>query len=85
MLIGGGECGGGEWMLVIYHILISFFRHIYLSLSCLAPESNYTHWKQTVFYLKEYLTVNRDEEIHGIMAIKPNKKNNVSVVILSDL
>lgn len=40
-----------------------------------APESRYTHWKQTVFYFDEYLTVKKGEEIYGVMSIKPNKRN----------
>ncbi|CAF98851.1 unnamed protein product [Tetraodon nigroviridis] len=41
-----------------------------------APDAPYTHWKQTVFYLEDYLTVRRGEEISGSMAMKPNEKNN---------
>jgi hypothetical protein len=43
-----------------------------------APEARYTHWKQTVFYFDEYLTVKTGEDIYGVIAIKPNKRNNVS-------
>jgi len=45
-----------------------------------APEARYTHWKQTVFYFDEYLTVKAGEEIYGVIAIKPNKRNCVSIV-----
>ncbi|OWK49435.1 Protein arginine N-methyltransferase 1, partial [Lonchura striata] len=41
------------------------------------PESPYTHWKQTVFYMEEYLTVKSGEEIFGTITMKPNAKNNV--------
>ena len=44
-----------------------------------APDAPYTHWKQTVFYLEDYLTVRRGEEISGSMAMKPNEKNSVSL------
>lgn len=44
-----------------------------------APDAPYTHWKQTVFYLEDYLTVRRGEEIAGTIAMKPNEKNIVSV------
>uniref|UniRef100_A0A8C2AD15 type I protein arginine methyltransferase n=1 Tax=Cyprinus carpio TaxID=7962 RepID=A0A8C2AD15_CYPCA len=40
-----------------------------------APDAPYTHWKQTVFYLEEYLTVKRGEEIVGTVSMKPNEKN----------
>lgn len=45
-----------------------------------APDAPYTHWKQTVFYLEDYLTVRRGEEISGSVAMKPNEKNAVSVL-----
>ncbi|XP_070559251.1 protein arginine N-methyltransferase 1-like [Ptychodera flava] len=41
-----------------------------------APEAPYTHWKQTVFYFDDYLTVKRGEEIYGVMSMKPNVKNS---------
>ncbi|XP_054264862.1 protein arginine N-methyltransferase 1-like [Macrosteles quadrilineatus] len=41
-----------------------------------APEQPYTHWKQTVFYLNDYLTVKKNEEIYGSFAMKPNQRNN---------
>ena len=41
-----------------------------------APDAPYTHWKQTVFYLDDYLTVKRNEEIFGAFSMKPNVKNN---------
>lgn len=44
-----------------------------------APDAPYTHWKQTVFYLEDYLTVRRGEEITGTVAMKPNEKNIVSI------
>ncbi|KAM9571965.1 protein arginine N-methyltransferase 8-B isoform 3-T5 [Salvelinus alpinus] len=40
-----------------------------------APDAPYTHWKQTVFYLEDYLTVRRGEEIIGSINMKPNDKN----------
>lgn len=44
-----------------------------------APDAPYTHWKQTVFYLEDYLTVRRGEEITGSISMKPNDKNIVSI------
>merc|ERR1712142_217898 len=41
-----------------------------------APEARYTHWKQTVFYLDDYLTVKHGEEINGTFTMKPNTRNN---------
>lgn len=41
-----------------------------------SPESPYTHWKQTVFYFDEYMTVKKNEEVFGTFRMKPNEKNN---------
>jgi len=41
-----------------------------------APESRYTHWKQTVFYFDDSLTVKKGEELFGVLSMKPNKENN---------
>ncbi|XP_010781026.1 protein arginine N-methyltransferase 8-B-like [Notothenia coriiceps] len=40
-----------------------------------APDAATTHWKQTVFYLEDYLTVKKGEEIFGSIAVRPNEKN----------
>ena len=42
-----------------------------------SPESPYTHWKQTVFYMEDYLIVKTGEEIFGTIGMRPNAKNNV--------
>ncbi|KAI5838696.1 S-adenosyl-L-methionine-dependent methyltransferase [Morchella snyderi] len=39
------------------------------------PHAKYTHWKQTVFYLQEILTVNRGETIVGHISSKPTERN----------
>jgi len=39
------------------------------------PHNKYTHWKQTVFYLKDVLTVETGEQIKGVLENKPNEKN----------
>ncbi|CAJ0914554.1 unnamed protein product, partial [Mesorhabditis belari] len=39
------------------------------------PDVQYTHWKQTVFYLYEAMTVKRGEEIMGHFTMAPNAKN----------
>lgn len=40
-----------------------------------SPMCDYTHWKQTVFYLDEVLTVKKDEIITGKLSCAPNDKN----------
>ncbi|KAF7176787.1 hypothetical protein CNMCM7691_003947 [Aspergillus felis] len=39
------------------------------------PHAKYTHWKQTVFYLRDVLTVEEEESVSGILENKPNDKN----------
>ena len=39
------------------------------------PHTKYTHWKQTVFYLKDVLAVNEGEFVSGVLESKPNAKN----------
>lgn len=39
------------------------------------PHTKYTHWKQTVFYLREVLTVQQGEQIRGVLENKPNAQN----------
>ena len=39
------------------------------------PHTKYTHWKQTVFYLKDVLTAMAGETIEAEMGVKPNQKN----------
>ncbi|MCJ1282559.1 type I protein arginine N-methyltransferase Rmt1 [Xylographa opegraphella] len=47
------------------------------------PHTKYTHWKQTVFYLREVLTVEQGEQIHGVLTSKPNdtKKRDLDIKI----
>jgi len=40
-----------------------------------SPFASYTHWKQTVFYLQDPLTVCAGEEIRGKITCSPNSKN----------
>ncbi|KAG0237976.1 type I protein arginine N-methyltransferase Rmt1 [Actinomortierella wolfii] len=40
-----------------------------------APYAQYTHWKQTVFYTHEAMTVKAGEVIKGELTCFPNKKN----------
>lgn len=61
------------------HALIAWFDidftacHKTISFST-GPHSKYTHWKQTVFYLREVLTVEDGEYVKGVLSSKPNAK-----------
>ncbi|KAG5106393.1 hypothetical protein JHK82_043363 [Glycine max] len=46
------------------------------------PRSRATHWKQTVLYLEDVLTVCEGEAIVGSMTVAPNKKNPRDVDIM---
>jgi len=39
------------------------------------PHATYTHWKQTVFYLQDVLSVKKDEELRGTWHCHPSAKN----------
>jgi len=39
------------------------------------PRSRYTHWKQTVFYLEDIISIRQGETITGTLSCKPNQKN----------
>ncbi|XP_062520315.1 protein arginine N-methyltransferase 1-like [Corticium candelabrum] len=49
-----------------------------------APEARYTHWKQTVFYLDECLTVKKNEGLTGQFDMKPNERNKRDLEIIID-
>lgn len=44
-----------------------------------SPDSRYTHWKQTVFYLKDSITIRKDETIKGVFKMRPNARNERDV------
>ncbi|KAG8495549.1 hypothetical protein CXB51_013389 [Gossypium anomalum] len=46
------------------------------------PRSRGTHWKQTVLYLEDVLTICEGEAIIGSMTVAPNKKNPRDVDIM---
>merc|ERR1711939_131454 len=39
------------------------------------PHAKYTHWKQTVFYLGDMVTLQEGESIEGTMSVAPNARN----------
>ena len=62
------------------HSLVAYFEcaftrvHKPLGFST-SPCSKYTHWKQTIFYLNESISICEGEEITGQISCKPNPKN----------
>lgn len=59
---------------VIEYFWASFWTRVRVS----GPDAQYTHWKQTVLYLDEYITAKKGEEVFGVLTMKPNKRNTVS-------
>ncbi|KAL8828090.1 MAG: hypothetical protein Q9191_002788 [Dirinaria sp. TL-2023a] len=61
------------------HALIAWFDidftacHVPIKFTT-GPHSKYTHWKQTVFYLREVLTVEAGETISGVLVSQRNAK-----------
>ena len=55
-----------------FHFFSQIHKPIIFSTS---PHSKYTHWKQTVFYITDPLTVCVGEEIHGKIKCNPNINN----------
>lgn len=46
------------------------------------PRSKSTHWKQTVLYLEDVLTICEGEALVGSMTVEPNKKNPRDIEIM---
>lgn len=71
------------------HALISYFDisfdacHKPIEFST-GPHAKYTHWKQTVFYLKEAITIKAGETIQGTFSLGPNAKNERDLDIVVD-
>ncbi|GJJ06270.1 type I protein arginine N-methyltransferaseRmt1 [Clathrus columnatus] len=40
------------------------------------PQARYTHWKQTVFYTPDKVTVSEGEQVTGSLTCTPNARNN---------
>ena len=68
------------------HALVAYFDctfsacHTPVELST-SPNAPQTHWKQTVFYLDEMLTLVEGETVHGTISVKPNPKNHRDIDI----
>lgn len=49
-----------------------------------APYTQYTHWKQTVFYTKDAMTIREGETITGELTCSPNARNPRDLDIVID-
>ncbi|GAA5990766.1 hypothetical protein JCM10908_000006 [Rhodotorula pacifica] len=48
------------------------------------PHAKYTHWKQTVFYLSDMVTLQQGESIEGQISVAPNQRNPRDLDIVID-
>lgn len=63
------------------HGLVGFFECAFTQIHkpigfSTSPFAKYTHWKQTLFYLLDTITICKGESIHGTISCKPNETNN---------
>ncbi|KAK1265365.1 putative protein arginine N-methyltransferase 1 [Acorus gramineus] len=69
------------------HALVAYFDvsftkcHKFTGFST-GPRSKATHWKQTVLYLEDVLTICEGETLVGSMTVEPNKKNPRDIEIM---
>lgn len=69
------------------HALVAYFDvtftkcHKLMGFST-GPKSRATHWKQTVLYLEDVLTICEGEAVSGSLTVAPNKKNPRDVDIM---
>ncbi|KAL8293752.1 hypothetical protein RQP46_000453 [Phenoliferia psychrophenolica] len=48
------------------------------------PHAKYTHWKQTVLYLGEMVTLKENDSVEGTISVAPNAKNPRDLDIVLD-
>lgn len=66
------------------HALVTFFvidfTHCHKKIRfTTSPEAKHlTHWKQTIFYLDDTITITEGEELYGSLHVRPNKSNHVN-------
>ncbi|KAJ6838908.1 putative protein arginine N-methyltransferase 1 [Iris pallida] len=69
------------------HALVAYFDvsftkcHKLMGFST-GPRSKTTHWKQTILYLEDVLTICTGEAVVGSMTVEPNKKNPRDIEIM---
>ena len=67
-----------SYALLSFSLYLSTKCTVFLCFACLlAPSDRYTHWKQTVFYLQDCLTIKQGEQLSGTMSVARNPRNKV--------
>jgi type I protein arginine methyltransferase len=76
------------------HALVAYFDCAFGAMPAVVsfstgPAAPYTHWKQTVFYLREPVRVARGDAARGTIAVRPNAGNerdlDISIVVNFEL
>lgn len=62
------------------HAFVSYFECAFTKIDkplgfSTSPQSTYTHWKQTIFYLKDSVYVQEGDDIIGRITCTPNVNN----------
>jgi len=62
------------------HALVAYFECAFTQIHkpigfSTAPFARYTHWKQTIFYLRDGITICSGEEVEGEISCQPNRRN----------
>mmetsp|Transcript_41503 Transcript_41503/g.71058 ORF Transcript_41503/g.71058 Transcript_41503/m.71058 type:complete len:497 (-) Transcript_41503:226-1716(-) len=62
------------------HALVAYFECAFTNVPVqmgfsTSPFSKYTHWKQTIFYLKDPVSAEEGEELEGTISCRPNPRN----------
>merc|ERR1719354_1490270 len=61
-----------NWFKTFFNFIVDFSKcHKRVSF-CTGPADEYTHWKQTVFYLKDCIAAKQGDCIYGNFSMKPN-------------
>ena len=75
------------------HAFVSYFECAFTGVDVpvgfsTSPRSTYTHWKQTIFYMKDPIYVEEGDEFVGKISCVPNAKNerdlDISIAIKLD-
>jgi len=70
-----------QWQLLVHSMVTLTELYYYMFYCCVTcmidPFAHYTHWKQTVFYMDDFITIKKGEEVNGVFHLKPNQRNIV--------
>lgn len=72
------------------HAFVSYFECAFTKIDkplgfSTSPQSTYTHWKQTIFYMRDAMYVQEGDYISGKITCTPNPNNERDLDILIDV